>query len=64
MTQEWPKKATMYLHGDTERAWKIGEKLGLSEGVIKERFKFCLYELTVEIEVNEDGTYKILNVKE
>lgn len=60
----WPKKVKMYIHGDKEYNWGLGEELGLSESAIKENFKYALYELTVEVSVNEDGTYEILGVEE
>jgi hypothetical protein len=44
--------------------YEKGEELGLSEEVIKENFRGCLYELAVEIEVSEDGNYKILGYSE
>lgn len=60
----FPIKTTMYLHSDKESNWEIGEELGLSEEAISKNFRGCLYELCVEIEVYEDGTYKILSCKE
>jgi len=41
-----------------------GEDLGLSDDAIREHFMGCCYELKVRIQVNEDGTYKILHCEE
>lgn len=60
---EWPKRAIAYLHGDKETMWEKGEKLGLTGEAIM-LFRHALCEVTVEIDVNEDGTYKIVSVKE
>ena len=59
----WPKRTQMYLHSNKEYAWEVGEELGLSDEALGD-FRYALYEVTFEIEVNKDGTYKILNVSE
>lgn len=59
----WPKTVTCYVHGSKEDMWSDGGKLGL-EGEPLMLFRHALGELTVTIAVNQDGTYKILEVKE
>lgn len=61
---EWPKRVKCYLHGDKDTNWEIGEENGLSEEAIRENFRLAFYEVTVEIDLNEDGTYKIVSFKE
>ena len=61
---EFPKKTTIYLHSNKEAMYDRGAELGLSEEAIADKFRGCLYELAVNIEVYEDGTYKILSVSE
>jgi hypothetical protein len=56
-------KTTIYVHGDEESNWEKGEQLGLSEDAIKENFKYALYEVGFVLDVNEDGTYKILSLE-
>ena len=56
-------KTTIYLHSNKESNWEKGEEIGLSEKVIKENFRYALYEVPFNIEVNEDGTYKILSIE-
>lgn len=53
----------MYLHSDKEDNWDIGEEIGLSEEAISEEFKYALYEVEVDVEVDmETGKTKILAV--
>ena len=61
---EFPKKTSVYLHSNKEAMWDKGQELGLSEEAISDNFRSCCYEVKVNIEVNEDGTYKILSVEE
>lgn len=56
-------KATVYVHGDKESNWTTGEEIGLSEEAIRENFKYALYEVAFNLEVNEDGTYKIKSLE-
>ena len=59
----WPKKVKVYLHGGKESdMWGKGLEIGLSEEVCENEFRGALYEVTFDIEVSEDGTYKILRV--
>ena len=58
-TKPWPKVETVYLHSNKESMRDLGERIGLSEKDVQ-KFKFLFSEVTIKIEVNEDGTYKIL----
>ena len=58
----WPRKTTMYLSSSKDYCAEVGAELGLSEEAMQ-TFVYALYEVKFEMEVNEDGTYKILNVK-
>lgn len=60
----WPKRITMYVNGDKESNWGIGEDLGLSESVIKEKFRYCLLEVGIDIDVYQNGEYKVVGFKE
>lgn len=52
----------MYLHGSKEDNWDKGEEIGLSEKAL-DKFKYALYEVEFEIEVNEEtGESTILKV--
>lgn len=59
----FPKRITLYLHGSKEENYHKGIEMGLSEEALK-KFRYCLMELSVEIEVKEDGTYKIIKTSE
>jgi hypothetical protein len=61
--QEFPKTTKAYLHSTKEDMRMLGEKLGL-EGEALEKFVFALYEVKFVLEVNEDGSYKILSARE
>ncbi len=60
----FPKRTTIYLHSSKDSMYDRGRELGLTEEIIEEKFRNCLYELAVEIDVFEDGSYKIIGVKE
>lgn len=60
---KWPKRTKMYVHGDKESAWDAGKKLGLA-GEALGRFRHALTEITVTVDVNQDGTYTIIETKE
>lgn len=51
---EWPKRVTAYVHGSKESMRRLGEEAGLSEAALC-RFRYALYELRVELEVQENG---------
>ena len=61
---KFPIKTIVYLHSNKERMIEIGAELGLDDDAIMEKFRGCCYEVKITIEVNEDGTYKILNCEE
>lgn len=63
-SDQWPKQVSVYLHGDKESNWDTAQKIGLSEEAFTEKFKYALYEVEFNLEVNEDGTYKILSYKD
>lgn len=60
----WPKRITMYVNGDKESNWEIGGNLGLSESTIKTKFKYCLLEVGIEIDVYQNGEYKIIGIEQ
>jgi hypothetical protein len=59
---KWPKFTAAYLHGDKVTMWDLGRALGLSEEACKE-FSYACYEVKVKIEVQENGTSKIIGVE-
>lgn len=61
--KSFPKKITTYLHSDKESNWSLADEMGL-KGEAAENFSYALYEVKFILEVYEDGTYKILEVKE
>ncbi len=58
----WPKRAKVYLHSSKECMRDSGEELGLQGEALRE-FSYALYEVEFDLEVNENGTYKILSTK-
>lgn len=62
-TPKWPQKIVVHLHSSKESMWEDGRKLGLSEAACEE-FKYCCYEVGIEVEVNEDGSSKLIGLKE
>ena len=58
---EFPKQIIVYLSSNKERMIEIGKELGLSEDAV-EKFMYCCYEVEIKVEVNIDGSYKMLNV--
>lgn len=60
---DWPKRTTAFIHSDEESMRDKGKNLGLS-GEPLSLFRHALMEVTVEIDVNEDGTYKIVSFEE
>jgi len=51
----------MYLHGSKEFNYDLGEELGLSEKQM-ENFKYALYEVELDVEIDEEGNATILKV--
>jgi len=60
----FPYKTVIYLHSNKDSMWEKGLQIGLSEDAISCNFAYCLCEIGIEIEVNEDGSYKILGIKQ
>jgi len=58
---KFPLITKVYLHSDKEEMIEKGEDLGLSDNAIRQHFMGCCYEVQINIEVYEDGTYKILS---
>lgn len=56
----WPKKATLWVHGDEESVYELGNSLGLV-GAALDNFN-PVYELKLELEVFEDGSHNILTL--
>jgi len=58
-TRSWPKIEKVYLHSNREAMRDLGTRIGLTEAGVMD-FKFALYEVAVTLEINEDGSYKVL----
>ena len=58
---KFPLITSVYLHSSKDSMWEKGEEIGLTEEAIQENFRSCCYEVEITIQVNEDGTYKILS---
>jgi hypothetical protein len=61
LTEEWPKRITVYAHFDTLSMLKDGELRGLSCRALG-LSKCELRGLVLEIEFHENGKYRILTV--
>lgn len=59
----FPIKTSVYLHSNKESMYDKGKELGLSKEAISDNFSHCCYEVKVNIEVYEDGKYKILGIE-
>lgn len=57
-----PKTTTMYLHGDSDTAYDDARDLGLPHEVARNFHP--LYEVEVDLEVSDDGKYKILEIRD
>jgi len=57
---KFPVRTSVYLHSSKDSMYEKGEELGLSQEAIN-KFMYCCYEIEIEMDVNEDGSYKILN---
>ncbi len=62
--EPWPRRVTMYVHGSKDVAWDVfHESLqGMTEKA-GGTFSYTLYEIGVDLEVNQDGTSKVLAVR-
>ncbi len=54
-------KVSRYLHSDKESNLDTATGLGLDKKA-QDEFMYALYEVEFQLEINEDGTYKILKV--
>ena len=55
------KTATVYLHGNKENMYSIGEAAGL-RGEALSLFIYALSEVKIEINIKENGEYEITKV--
>lgn len=58
-----PKFLNYYLHASKEDNWDEGKSLKLSEEALKE-FEYTGYEVHFYLQVNEDGTNKVLEIND
>lgn len=59
----WPKRVVTFLHSNGECMAEKGKLIGLQCQAI-EKFSFALYEVKITLEVDEDGSWKIVKVEE
>lgn len=60
---EWPKRVTSYLHGSKEDAYyKCETELGIDDPEFARNYMSALYEVEFELEVERDGTTRIVKV--
>lgn len=60
-----PRKARvkLYVHRSKESNWDLGDAIGLPGAAIMENFKWCCYEVEIEIELDmETGEHIIIGV--
>jgi type VI protein secretion system component VasF len=57
----WPRRITLYTRRSREAVEEDGHRLGLSPEACS-HFKYCLDEVAVALEVQQDGTAKILGI--
>lgn len=60
MSSEWPKMIAEYLFPTSTDCRELGEEIGLTGEALK-RFSVNLATTEVVMEVNEDGSYRILS---
>lgn len=58
-----PKTTTMYLHSDKESNYDTARDLGLPAKAA-DNFRYALTELEIDLEVDDDGTYRILEIRD
>jgi hypothetical protein len=58
----WPRRVKAYLHSSKESTWEYGAELGLSDEAIRGNFLYALSEVEIELEVEENGDYKIVAI--
>jgi hypothetical protein len=47
--------ATKWMYANPQENWDLGKEIGLSEEAIEDYFRFCCYELKLELVVEKDG---------
>lgn len=67
--EPWPRRATVYLRSSKESMFEAAQDVGLDAGDEESwsdspagKFRYALYEVRFELEVEEDGTYRIVSV--
>lgn len=56
-------KVTVYLHRDKETNLDTAQGLELNEKA-QDEFMYALYEVEFDLEVNEDGSYRVTEVRD
>mgnify|MGYP001560328397 FL=1 len=54
----WPKHVRLYASCDKNHAWEMGEQLGLTAEAV--RLFVCFQEVSLDVEVAQDGRVTIL----
>lgn len=57
--QPWPKRARLYMYSRRESVFRLGRQLRLSPSACED-LAWNAYEVALEVEIQEDGTYTIL----
>lgn len=61
--EDWPKVVKDYLHGDKESAWELCEdEFDIDDPDFVNNYRSWAYEVEFDIEVQKDGTAKIIKV--
>lgn len=58
----WPRTITLYAHGQYANAYEDGKRLGLSDTAAFQ-LKEAINDIVISLEVYEDGSSKIVNIK-
>ena len=61
-TAPWPKHVRLYASCDKNHAWEMGEQLGLATEAL--RLFVCFQEVSLDVEVAQDGRVTILRCGE
>lgn len=54
-------RITAYLHSSKEYMWELGEDHGLTDEQL-ESFKYALYEVEFDLDVDKEGNVEIIKV--
>jgi hypothetical protein len=57
--QPWPRRTTVYLHSSKESMYDVAHEVGLEENAAN-KFMYFGYEVSLEVDVNQDGSWRIL----